>query len=93
MLDGYLLKVRSVTLITNCDAPNEFPHIGEQELELVHNNLGWGGYADGSYTYYGSGWYHMGLFDTNGNKESSNTYKSVKRYDYQLSKKLIVNIK
>ena len=90
VLDGYLLKRRTVTLVTTCDSPDDFVRMGEETVELVHNNLGWGGRADGSNS--ASGWYHIGIFDTKGEKDSSNIYKSGRR-DYQFYKKIIVNIK
>ena len=92
VLDGYVLKKRKVTKqYIDCPSPKRIEITHEENLELVHNNLGWGGYRDGS-SVEDTGWYHIGVFNTIESKESSNTYKSGTPYNYQFNKHIIINI-
>ena len=93
VIDGYMKRYRTVEMHTTCDSPDDFLHVGEEGFSLVHYNLGWGGYKDGSSPYHGSGWYNLGIFDTNGDKEPSNAYKSGVKGNYQYRVKTILNIK
>jgi len=93
IIDGYMRRYRKVEMHTTCDSPDDFLHVGEEGFSLVHHNLGWGGSTDGSSIYNGSGWYNLGIFDTNGHKESSNTYKSGIEGNFQYKVETILNIK
>ena len=91
VLDGFVRKERIRTIHIYCDYGIEsFTQESIDWLELVHNNLGWGGSTNGNFS--ASGWYHIGIFDTEGSKESSNTYKSGTPYNYQYKNRLITNI-
>ncbi len=99
VLDGYVLKTREVKHYTKCPNMPGFTHIGENRLELVHNNFGWGDSYIGKYGLeldgsraVNTGWYHIGIFDTQGKKEASSVYKSGTERNYQFLLKIITNI-
>lgn len=83
VLDGYVLKTREVKHYTKCPNMPGFTHIGENRLELIHNNFGWYGENNG--------WYHIGIFDTKGKREATGTYKSGSEGNYQYVNKIIIN--
>jgi|GEM_PF-252932 putative pyrogenic exotoxin B len=104
LLDGYVRRERNKTLNIYCEWGVEVfnQHFLEQ-LELVHNNFGWGDSynntkygvlgLDGSYAQ-GTGWYHIGIFNAKGSKENSNSYKSSgELFNYRFQLGLISNIK
>ena len=63
-----------------------------EELELVHNNFGWEGNTKGNSS--ASGWYHIGIFNSNVGSIPSNTYKSNgEPFNYRFRLGLISNIK
>ena len=91
VLDGYVKKERTVTIHIDCNnGEDSYREQNTEWLELIHNNLGWGGSTNGNFS--ASGWYHIGIFDTEGSKDSSNTYKSGTPYNYQYRNRLITNI-
>ena len=103
LLDGYVLKTRNVTFYYKCFQTNEYINRTQEHFILVHNNFGWGDSynktkygvlgLDGSYAQ-GTGWYHIGIFNTNGSKENSNSYKSSgELFNYRFQLGLISNIK
>lgn len=103
ILDGYVLKEQDVTRRIELHCPlfsgmmdlKEQVYKNKKEIRLIHHNFGWGESffnLDGSRKI-NTGWYHIGLFDAKGNKESSNTYKSGTEKNYQYNKKIIINIK
>ncbi len=109
VLDGYVERFRKVTVTrrnNDCIRPDELSnpyttHTYNQNLELVHNNFGWGGDEKGgnNIQYYGSpkgsktGWYYKGLFDSNNNCDApSNAYKSGISGNYQYRNQIITNI-
>ena len=100
LLDGYVLKTRNVTYYYKCFQTNEYINRTQEHLILVHNNFGWGDSnwenkfdlnLDGSGRN-NTGWYHIGIFNVNGHKEPSNTFKSGILYDYQFRNHIITNI-
>ena len=100
LLDGYVLKTRNVTYYYKCFQTNEYINRTQEHLILVHNNFGWGDSnwenkfdlnLDGSGRN-NTGWYHIGIFNVNGHKEPSNTFKSGTLYDYQFRNHIITNI-
>lgn len=107
LLDGYVLREQDVTIYVEPCAgnPKNLPTIEvehtKRQIELVHNNFGWGDShfeskyglgLDGSRAN-NTGWYHIGIFNTRGHKESSNTYKSGTENNFQYANKIITNIK
>lgn len=96
IIDGYVIREQDVKMHTEirCVLPitemvdfNDNVYISEykQKVELVHHNFGWYGFNNG--------WYRVGIFDANGSRESSSTYKSSSEKNYQYDKKIIINIK
>gem|GEM_PF-5898904 len=84
-------RTRKCTTYVNCGAYENLFDTTEK-LELVHQNFGWG-YRwgrDGAAAN-NTGWYHIGIFDTKGYKEPSNTYKGGER-NYQYDIKIMINI-
>nr|WP_314999329.1 C10 family peptidase [uncultured Capnocytophaga sp.] len=104
LLDGYVRRERIITTQIDCNYGED--SVREQyteNLELVHNNFGWGDSynktkygvlgLDGSYAQ-GTGWYHIGIFNAKGSKENSNSYKSSgELFNYRFQLGLISNIK
>ena len=104
LLDGYVRRERIITTQIDCNYGED--SVREQyteKIELVHNNFGWGDSnngnkygvlgLDGSFAI-GTGWYHIGIFNTNGSKENSNSYKSSgELFNYRFQLGLISNIK
>lgn len=103
VVDGYVFKERPVTtyyVLTCRDDEGEASYEvhKRQTLELVHNNFGWGGSLKGDAIkvgdYDGTGWYHIGVFNAkSGRENSSNTYKSSSKGNYEFGNKIITNIK
>ena len=101
LLDGYVRRERIVTVQIDCNyGEDSVREQYTQNLELVHNNFGWGDSnwgnkfdlnLDGSGRN-NTGWYHIGIFNVNGHKEPSNTFKSGILYDYQFRNHIITNI-
>ena len=102
LLDGYVRRERIITTQIDCNyGEDSYREQYTESLELVHNNFGWGDSynktkygvlgLDGSYAQ-GTGWYHIGIFNTKGSKENSNSYKSGTPYDYQFRNHIITNI-
>ena len=93
VLDGYVFKEREVTeYYIDCPSSKKHGITHIEKLELVHNNFGWG-YRwgrDGAAAN-NTGWYHIGIFDTKGYKEPSNTYKGSEG-NYQYDIKIMINI-
>lgn len=92
VLDGYVSLSRDVTYYNKCVGKEAIVNTVKDYSALIHNNLGWGGYRDGSSIYHGTGWYRFGIFNTEGDKESSNTYKSNTPGNYQFNTAIIINI-
>ncbi len=113
LVDGYVKRTREVTVTerNNECIKNELSdayttYTYNENLELVHNNFGWGGDEKGgdNTAYYDNegnivsksktGWYHKNLFDSNNFRdETSNTYKSGTSGNYQYKNQIITNIK
>ena len=101
LLDGYVRRERNKTVNIYCEWGVEvFNQHFLEELELVHNNFGWGGNLDGSdfkwnKDYYdGTGWYNINVFNAkSGRQAGSNTYKSGTEANYKFKNNLIFNIK
>ena len=83
IIDGYVSKTRRISYYSECP-PDEGQFVGgtDEYFSLVHHNFGWGGFRDGSSTS-GTGWYRPDIFDTNGHKRPSNTYKGGEKGNYQ----------
>ena len=102
VLDGYVLRKRKITeYYINCPSSEEVKIVNDEKIELIHNNFGWGDSNDGTkygvsgldgFYANGTGWYHISIFNTKGNKESSNTYKSGTPMNFQYNKCIITNI-
>ena len=92
IIDGYVSKTRRISYYSECP-PDEGQYVGgtDEYFSLVHHNFGWGGFRDGSSTS-GTGWYRPDIFDTNGHKRPSNTYKGGEKgnYQYQLEVMYVV---
>ena len=91
LLDGYVRRERIVTVQIDCNYGEDSVREQSKEgLVLIHNNFGWGGSTTGNFS--DSGWYHLGIFDTKGSKEPSNTYKSGTPLNFSYRKRIINNI-
>ena len=101
LLDGYVRRERIITTQIDCNyGEDSYREQYTEKIELVHNNFGWGDSnwgnkfdlnLDGSGRN-NTGWYHIGIFNVNGHKEPSNTFKSGTPYDYQFRNHIITNI-
>ena len=93
LLDGYVRRERNKTVNIYCEWGVEvFNQHFLEELELVHNNFGWEGNTKGNSS--ASGWYHIGIFNSNVGSIPSNTYKSNgEPFNYRFRLGLISNIK
>ena len=93
LLDGYVRRERIITTQIDCNYGED--SVREQyteKIELVHNNFGWGGNTKGNSS--ASGWYHIGIFNSNVGSIPSNTYKSDgEPFNYRFRLGLISNIK
>ncbi|MDO4881561.1 MAG: C10 family peptidase [Capnocytophaga sp.] len=92
VLDGYVLKTQPMTIHIVCGKIEPIYYKSENPVQLIHNNFGWGGSTNGE-NKAGTGWYHIGVFNSNKNQESSNLYKSGIKGDYKFLNKIITNIK
>ena len=101
LLDGYVRRERIITTQIDCNyGEDSYREQYTEKIELVHNNFGWGDSnwenkfdlnLDGSGRN-NTGWYHIGIFNVNGHKEPSNTFKSGAPYNYQFRNHIITNI-
>ena len=93
VLDGYVIISREIKHYIKCPNIKESISISHDNIQLIHNNFGWGYYSgrDGTASD-NTGWYHIDIFDTMGDKKPSNTYKSGSPFNFQYKKRLITNI-